>query len=497
MQSGFFCRCGPAWALADLRGYSVTAPRLFISYSWSSQEHELWVVDLAARLVESGIDVILDKWALKEGHDSIAFMEKMVTEPTITKVAVISDRKYAEKADGRVSGVGTETQIISRGVYEKQDQNKFVAVLPERDEEGRPYLPTYYKGRIYIDLSSPENYASEFERLVRWVFDKPLHVKPELGKPPAFLEEEPAKSLGTSLSFRRSMDALKNGRPFVEGAVDEYLTTFAENLEKFRITFDVAADIDAQVVASIEEFTPHKNEFVQVVLAIAQYAPTDDMQKKLHRFFEQLLLYLDRPEHVSSHYSHEFDNFKFIVHELYLYTIAILIRYERFDFANRLLGTPYYLSTNASRGRDAISNFTAFREYMESFQARDRKLGKLSSRAVLLKQRAESSGFDFKWLMLADFVLYLRATLLDDDVRWWPETLVYAVRSYGPMEIFARSQSASYYEQASKMLGGIAADDLKAHIASLQGNDDRLPRWQFDRLSPAVLAGIDKLASVP
>jgi hypothetical protein len=116
----------------------MTPPRLFISYSWSSQEHELWVVDLATRLMESGIDVILDKWELKEGYDSIAFMEKMVTDPTIVKVAVISDEKYAQKADSRVSGVGTETQIISREVYEKQDQNKFVAVLPERDEEGSP-----------------------------------------------------------------------------------------------------------------------------------------------------------------------------------------------------------------------------------------------------------------------------------------------------------------------------------------------------------------------
>src|SRR5690606_1967389 len=108
------------------------------------------------------------------------------TDPTIQKVVVISDSRYAEKADGRVSGVGTETQIISREIYEKQDQNKFVAVLPERDPEGKPYLPTYYKGRIYIDLSAPENYAAEFERLVRWVYDKPLHVKPEIGKAPAF-----------------------------------------------------------------------------------------------------------------------------------------------------------------------------------------------------------------------------------------------------------------------------------------------------------------------
>lgn len=444
--------------------------------------------------MESGIEVILDKWELKEGHDSIAFMEKMVTDPTITKVAVISDKKYAEKADGRVSGVGTETQIISREVYERQGQNKFVAVLPERDEEGKPYLPTYYKGRIYIDLSSPENYASEFERLVRWVFDKPLHVKPEIGRPPAFLDDEPVKSLGTSLSFRRSIDALKNGRPFVEGAVDEYLMTFAANLEKLRIAYDETKDIDDQVVAGIEEFAPYKNDFVQVTLAIAQYAPTDDMQKKLHRFFEQILPYLDRPEQVS----YEFDNFRFIIHELYLHVIAVLIRYERFELADRLIGTPYYISTAARYGGDVVGDFSVFRKYMESFSARDNKLRKLSSRALLLKQRAESSGFDLKWLMLADFVLYLRGTIANNHgIIWWPETLLYAIPAYGPMEIFARSQSASYYQQVSRLLGGISAEILKAHIASLQRNVEYLPRWGVNRLSPAVLAGIDKLASVP
>src|SRR5450631_3686414 len=47
-----------------------------------------------------------------EGHDSIAFMEKMVTDPTVEKVIIVSDRVYAEKADGRRGGVGTEAQII-------------------------------------------------------------------------------------------------------------------------------------------------------------------------------------------------------------------------------------------------------------------------------------------------------------------------------------------------------------------------------------------------
>lgn len=95
----------------------------------------------------------IDKWDLKEGHDAIKFMEKMVTDPEIKKVIVVLDRAYAEKADGRKGGVGTETQIISPEIYAKADQDKFVGVASETGDDGKPFLPTFYKSRIYIDLS--------------------------------------------------------------------------------------------------------------------------------------------------------------------------------------------------------------------------------------------------------------------------------------------------------------------------------------------------------
>jgi len=70
------------------------------------------VLNLAKELVELGVDVILDKWTLREGADKYAFMKKMVTDPSVGKVILICDQLYAEKADGRKGGVGTETQIV-------------------------------------------------------------------------------------------------------------------------------------------------------------------------------------------------------------------------------------------------------------------------------------------------------------------------------------------------------------------------------------------------
>ncbi|MCC3305372.1 SEFIR domain-containing protein [Sneathiella sp. HT1-7] len=257
----------------------MAAPKLFISYSWSSIEHEQFVLDLATELVESGIDVILDKWDLKEGHDAVAFMEKMVTDKSIKKVAIISDSTYAEKADGRAGGVGTETQIISKEVYDKQNQDKFVVIVTEKDGDGNPLIPTYYKSRIFIDLSESDIYAENFEKLLRWVFDKPLHVKPELGTKPKFLDEPEDLSLGTTVAFRRAVSAIKDNKPFALGALDEYFTIFSANLENFRLT-NVQGEFDDAVVDNIESFIPYRNELIQVLLTIAHYCPAEEYIKK-------------------------------------------------------------------------------------------------------------------------------------------------------------------------------------------------------------------------
>lgn len=192
----------------------MTAPKTFISYCWTSRQHQQWVIDLATQLRENGVDVILDKWDLREGHDAIAFMEKMVTDPSVSKVVMVFDRAYADKADKRTGGVGTETQIISSEVFSKVDQTKFVGVASELNADGKPFTPAYYKSQIYIDLSSEDIYASNFEQLLRWIFDKPLDVKPTLGKQPEFLSDQ-SVALGTGLErdARRSLFKMPDPTP--------------------------------------------------------------------------------------------------------------------------------------------------------------------------------------------------------------------------------------------------------------------------------------------
>ena len=55
----------------------MQTPKLFISYSWSSPDHEEWVDKLAQELVSVGVDVTLDKWELVEGMIFLALWNRL------------------------------------------------------------------------------------------------------------------------------------------------------------------------------------------------------------------------------------------------------------------------------------------------------------------------------------------------------------------------------------------------------------------------------------
>ncbi len=474
--------------------------KTFISYSWSNPFHEKWVLDLATELINNGADIILDKWDLKEGHDSVAFMEEMVNNPEIKKVIIVSDKKYTQKANGRDGGVGTETQIISKEIYDNVVQDKFVAVVAEKDENGKPHLPTYYKSRIYIDLSESDKYAENFEILLRWIFNKPLHKKPPPGKKPAFLDEKKNIELGTTFAQKRLVTAIKEKKEILDGALNEYLNTFGENLEKFRISTPEKQEYDDLIVETIDAFKPYKNEFLQVLLNLGQYGLNEENISSIHGFFESIIHYLDRDENTPQrHTDWDFDVFKFIIHELFLNIIAVFLKFEKFESVSYLLNQKYYVSQNSMYG-EALKSFTVFQDYLKSLRSRNQrlKLNRLSLRADYLKKRSDSSGLDFRFIMQADFVCYINAELNEKDELysgWFPYTLLYISRSYNAFEIFARAQSKRYFDKMKCILNIDSVEQLNKLLTEFKEGKRQVPSWDFNSFDPGVLIGIEKLAS--
>lgn len=476
-------------------------PKLFISYSWTTPDHEAWVLQFAEELTSQGIHVILDKWDLQPGHDANAFMESMVTDPTVTKVLLICDEMYARKSDGRKGGAGTEAQIMTPEIYAHTAQDKFAAVVRERDDEGKPFLPVYYKGRIYFDLTNSATYSTEFDRILRWAWGQRLHVRPEIGEKPAFLTEKVSQGkIQSSVSHRRAVDAVRAGAPNAVAFVREYLDVIVSGLETFRIKTDEAnkATFDDTVVESIEAFTAFRNELIELFSVVAQYAVTQEILECVHRFFEKCIPYLNAPPNTSHFYEWDCDNYHFIVHELFLYCLGIFLKYERFDAASSLMDTEYYWDDQRERD-NKMHSFVIFRGYLRSLEHRNKRLEKrrLSLRADMLNERSKGTGIDFQYLMAADFILYLRAARSGIWQGWWPETLLYAGRHGSAFEVFSRAKSQKYFNKIKSLLQVESKEEFTKFIQELQLDRQSIPSWEFTRVNPSALSGLANLATSP
>lgn len=156
-----------------------TKLKVFISYSWDSEEHKDWVFNLAKKLIEKySIDVILDRYDLLAGDSMTYFMENSLD--ISDKVLMILTPSYKLKANERKGGVGYEHSMISQGLFKNQkDNTKFIPVLRRgRSEES---APMFIESLIYHSMVDDNRFESDLEELARLIYDKPKLVKPELG----------------------------------------------------------------------------------------------------------------------------------------------------------------------------------------------------------------------------------------------------------------------------------------------------------------------------
>lgn len=477
------------------------APRAFISYSWSSPEHEEWVLGIARDLVDSGVDIVLDKWDLREGEEASAFMERMVTDTSVEKVIIVSDRMYVEKSNSRAGGAGTEAQIISGEIFAQRDDRKFVVCVRENDESGRAFVPAYYTSRIFVDFTDDSRRTDSFERLLRWLFDKPLHKKPELGTAPHYISNDrDSVQMPTGAAARRAIDALTNGKSFAKGATQEYLEKFTAELERFRppARLDPAGD---ELMSYLDDFIPFRNELLEVVRCIVVYANDDGYGPLLHSFFERVADYFYPPADVSSWRETDFDIFRFIGWEMYLHVCTTAIAQGRSALFEAIVGTPYYSEGAARRhgGRSSIQSFDIFSNRIEILEARNRQLQqrRLVPEADLIKVRSADSPHDFDSIMQTDFILYMRAGIHNSG-RWVPKTLVYRVSNWqAPFKAFLKARSRLQFEGLAKFLAISNQAELDAFIADVAQETKWSPKWDWDRLDPAQLTDHANLCTLP
>lgn len=308
----------------------VETPKVFISYAWGTKDYQSKVLSFASSLMMDGVDVILDKWQLEGGNDMNAFMEKCVKDPSVTNVLILLDKNYAEKADARAGGVGTETQIISQQVYASVDQNKFIPVVFERGVDGSVYKPIYLNGRFHYDLSEPETYNDQYRMLIKALYGVETYKKPKLGDKPAWVDEDSIVTVKRMIEY----DSLKQNIP--SRIKEEQLRHFLEDLNKRIIDYTDLKTIPATDEEYVETYSSNRVIRGDYLTLLEKSTYCDNRAEVIGDFFENVTNRLDALSGIRNEIGRVF------IHELFIYTIAVIIKQHAYKDVGYLLGRTYF-----------------------------------------------------------------------------------------------------------------------------------------------------------
>lgn len=437
---------------------TLNKPKVFISYSWTTPEHEEWVLELARALHNDDIDIVLDKWDLRPGHDSIKFMEAMVLDPSITKIIMVIDEKYSERANDRSGGVGIESTILSQDLYSRKSSKDIVAVIAEPGSKP----PLFYASRIYIDLSKGDTYPTQYQQLVRWLYDRFEYERPKTqGQRPSYITEENTNNvLLTELEYRFALDSIEKGKSNASGMVKTYLNKFHKELKKLSIDEKLESLLDddtdhtvkTELLKSFQQFQLHIREFKILLNSVCSHLPDQRIFNHFKKFLESNLSYLCTPPG-QSRFNADICLYETINYQLLLSVIAILVKndelstvkdildeiyiYPRFHVNSKGKGSSYFNIFAPSK--DKILNVLFENDYIEPM-------------AKLFEDHADTDIIDFNDLREADALLYFKYVALatvenKSYVLWHPHLGISFGWDPTPITIFIKAGKKANFDK--------------------------------------------------
>jgi TIR domain len=221
----------------------METPIVFISYSWDSEPHKEWVLNLANQLRKNGVDVILDQYDLSAGMELTHFLEKGVSAD---KILVIMTPNYKIKADKRTGGVGYEYSMLSEEYFEGEpNKAKILPILRSGDKKSS--CPTFMRSIVYHEMIDDGLFDTNLFKTIKLILGKPLVEKPPLGQLPNFDGNKIPDLEKTIKEFQDEEKFQREKKSFLLST--EGFTLFAEETNK----------IIRQIEESIENFKKNFN----------------------------------------------------------------------------------------------------------------------------------------------------------------------------------------------------------------------------------------------
>ena len=422
----------------------IEHPKVFISYSWSSKEYEEKVMNFAVKLREDGIDVVIDKWDMQAGNDTISFMERNVKDPSVNFVLMLLDKKYAEKADNRSGGVGIETQVISKKVYDDVEQSKFIPIVFDR-EDNEVYIPTYLKSRFYYDLTK-DNFEEEYVKLVKQLYGRQIYYKPELGNRPKWVDDNlnsPNSLKVKVLQMQKSVNMFRS------------LETEIKKSELGEKNINEVPDEEKNetIIKIYNNFLEYRNVLLDIFLD--KYAE-ENFIDEVCDFYENIKNWNKHNNGIKQEIWESF------IHETFIYLIAILLKYKQYKLINIVITKSYFYDGNVT---NVIDYFYSYNIIQDAKCKLDNS-SYYSGMAKLWMENIYEPKITKQEFTQADLIIYNLTILLLEKQQyyWFPVTYVYSKNSIfdSSLKDFSIRLKSKYEINKFRELFGInSIDELK------------------------------------
>ena len=184
---------------------ALSVPELFISYSWSSETHKVWVEKLAGSLRQQRIKVVFDRWDLSAGDLTRKFMQLIRTSD---KILIVCDQDYCNKLDDPSSSVAKEYHLIENEKFNNFDSKKVLVATVQMNRNGEPCVPRDYREELPLDMTDDSKFKENVKTITRWVYgiEKNHLVGSEI---PCCGQPKPDTLLSTIFKFYRCSPYLR------------------------------------------------------------------------------------------------------------------------------------------------------------------------------------------------------------------------------------------------------------------------------------------------
>ena len=381
-----------------------------------------------------------------------------------------------------------DIRSISAEVYGNAEQEKFVPVIMERNENGEPYMPAYLKSRMYKDLTG-DNYSEGYKSLLRNIYEKPVVRRPQLGNRPAWLDEEEPAELFSVKEVRRKIERISSGR-LQKVAVQEFIDVYMDSLK----CFYKKEFTKEEYLKDFEEMKEFRDVFLDYIKYVSQTTEhfgefMADTFEKMYNTLYNAEFYEPEAEQIS--YS-SFDIFRVHIWEIFICTTTYLLHNEDYKSINELLVHTYYLRTSPLTREVKPASYEKLRFYSKVMEDKikpymSEKLNRLYTLTgnYLCTEREYLPVFTGKRIAEADLFLYqvyngLNLDMLTEYGPWFPTCYIYA-EEFDSM--WKKLESRRFCEKIMQLFGVETIEKLKERL--LRCVQDRKIRYSSGYAMPA------------